>query len=324
MVNTEYQSSNETLWSCSLRCQTICLANQGSSASGQFVVTAFICGISCRILFDTGASVCFVAADHNIINESSNCSDRNSHYTSGGLQICLGDDSKIATQGCVQLPFSISGKQYAWDFHVMTLPAGIDVIIGMDFMRFHDVTLMAADERVLFGNTLMSMGSAECQMDPPEPLDHTCRMHEIASDPTEACSSNANTDSNKTVLPPSGGQLYPLGDGIEVDFVTSNEFEKLNLLAASPGVTVDSLWQLYSNGRYENAANDKRRIVNEREWRHQGDPVSKHQVCFTAIARHTASDDCDAKQDEKRAAYLANSVSTASSTPWRPTAVVMY
>ena len=29
---------------------------------------------------------------------------------------------------------------------------------------------------------------------------------------------NANTDSNKTVLPPSGGQLYPLGDGIEVDF----------------------------------------------------------------------------------------------------------
>ena len=94
---------------------------------------------------------------------------------------------------------------------------------------------MAADERVLFGNTLMSMGSAECQMDPPEPLDHTCRMHEIASDPTKACSSNANTDSNKTVLPPSGGQLYPLGDGIEVDFVTSNEFEKLNLLAASPG-----------------------------------------------------------------------------------------
>ena len=45
-----------------------------------------------------------------------------------------------------------------------------------------------------------------------------------------------------------------MGDGIEVDFVTSNEFEKLNLLAASPGVTVDSLWQLYSNGRYENAA----------------------------------------------------------------------
>ena len=62
--------------------------------------------------------------------------------------------------------------------------------------------------------------------------------------------------------------------------------------------------------------------MNEREWRHQGDPVSKHQVCFTAIARHTASDDCEAKQDEQRAAYLANSVSTASSTPWRPTVVV--
>ena len=40
------------------------------------------------------------------------------------------DNSKIATQGCVQLPLSISGKQYAWDFHVMTLPAGIDAIIG--------------------------------------------------------------------------------------------------------------------------------------------------------------------------------------------------
>ena len=118
-MNTEYQSSNETLWSCSLRCQTICLTYQGSSASGQFVVTAFICGISCRILFDTGASVCFVEADHNIIDESSKCSDRNSHYTSGGLQICLGDNSKIAAQGCVQLPLSISGKQYAWDFHVI-------------------------------------------------------------------------------------------------------------------------------------------------------------------------------------------------------------
>ena len=113
-----------------------------------------------------------------------------------------------------------------------------------------------------------------------------------------------------------------MGDGIEVDFVTSNEFGKLNLLAASPGVTVDSLWQLYSNGRYEKATNDKRRIANEREWRHQGDPVSKHQVCFTAIARHTASDGCDTKQDEKRTAYLANSVSTASGTPRYPTAVV--
>ena len=104
---------------------------------------------------------------------------------------------------------------------------------------------MAADERVLFGNTLMSMGSAECQMDPPEPLDHTCRMHEIASDPTEACSSNANTDSNKTVLPPSGGQLYQLGDGIEVDFVTSNEFEKLNLLKSNARACMRTAIEIY-------------------------------------------------------------------------------
>lgn len=50
----------------------------------------------------------------------------------------------------------------------MKLLAGIDIIVGMDFMKFHDVALLAADQRVLFGDTLLSMGSSGCKTDPPQ------------------------------------------------------------------------------------------------------------------------------------------------------------
>ena len=181
MVNTEY-NVNAVLRSCSLRCHKIILSNQGAGASGQFIVNTSIGGRKCRVLYDTGASTCFVQAGHALLESSSPCSDLNGQYTSGGLQVCLGDGSVVATQGCVRLSTTVGGKQYAWDFHAMNLPTGIDIIVGMDFMTFHDVALLVADKRVLFGDTLLSMGSSECQTDPSRLEEITCRMHDVASE----------------------------------------------------------------------------------------------------------------------------------------------
>ena len=138
MVDTEYPV-NAVLRSCSLRSHTIILSSQGTGASGQFIVSTVVAGRKCRVLYDTGASTCFVQAGHALLESSSPCSDLNGNYSSGGLQVCLGDGSMVATQGCVRLSATVGGKQYAWDFHVMTLPAGIDIIVGMDFLKFHDV-----------------------------------------------------------------------------------------------------------------------------------------------------------------------------------------
>ena len=185
--------SNETLRSCSLRCQSIYLANNNTQSSSQFVVDTHIHGIKCRVLYDTGASVCFVKSQHQILEHASPCSDANGNLSSGGLQICLGDNSRVTTDACVQLAFSVGGKPHKWDYHVMELPAGIDVIVGMDFMKFHDVVLLTADQRVLFGDTLLNMKTRECQVDLPSLIDHTCRMHEVASQPVDDVNSSAHS-----------------------------------------------------------------------------------------------------------------------------------
>ena len=38
----------------------------------------------------------------------------------------------------------------------MDLPRGIDLIIGMDFMNYHDVALLCGREKVLFGDELLN------------------------------------------------------------------------------------------------------------------------------------------------------------------------
>ena len=74
----------------------------------------------------------------------------------GGLQIRLGDDSIAKTASCVHLTYDIGDHSHAWDYHVMDLPRGIDIIIGMDFMKKKEVSLLCGPEKVLFGTELLN------------------------------------------------------------------------------------------------------------------------------------------------------------------------
>ena len=58
---------------------------------GQFIVDTSIDGVTVKILYDTGASICFVRPDFFLLKSATQCSAANCE--SGGLSICLGDDS---------------------------------------------------------------------------------------------------------------------------------------------------------------------------------------------------------------------------------------
>ena len=124
---------------------------------GQFLVRVTINGEKLCVLYDTGASLCFarpglsMLSDPNVVSES-----KDKSLATGGLQIRLGDDSLATTGGCKFLTYSIGKHKHDWDYHVMDLPRGIDLIIGMDFMKYHDVTLLCGREKVLFGDDLLT------------------------------------------------------------------------------------------------------------------------------------------------------------------------
>ena len=71
---------------------------------------------------------------------------------SSGIDVRLGDNSVVSTNACKRLTFEVKGESHTWDFHFMELPVGLDLIVGMDFMRKHDVILLTASLKVLFGN----------------------------------------------------------------------------------------------------------------------------------------------------------------------------
>ena len=75
--------------------------------------------------------------------EDAECAQSESyrHLAEGGLQIRLGDDSSVTTEACLHLKFSVGEKSHDWDYHVMTLPRGVDIIMGMDFMEPNDCLL---------------------------------------------------------------------------------------------------------------------------------------------------------------------------------------
>ena len=95
-----------------------------------------------------GRTTCFEGPN---LSESKDAS-----LLSGGLQIRLGDDSLASTGGRMFLKFTIGKHKHDWDYHVMDLPRGIDIIIGMDFMKHHDVSLLCGPEKVLFGTELLT------------------------------------------------------------------------------------------------------------------------------------------------------------------------
>ena len=60
--------------------------------------------MKCRVLYDTGASVCFVQSKHKILEHAGTCSDANGNLSSGGLEICLGDNSRVLLEDCEWRP----------------------------------------------------------------------------------------------------------------------------------------------------------------------------------------------------------------------------
>ena len=59
------------------------------------------------------------------------------------VNVRLGDNSSlVSTSDCRHFSFDVKGHAHAWDYHVMQLPAGLDFIVGMDFMGQHDVILL--------------------------------------------------------------------------------------------------------------------------------------------------------------------------------------
>ena len=71
-----------------------------------------------------------------LLTDPNSCSEStDKSLKSGGLQIRLGDDSLATTGGCKLLNYTIGKHNHDWDYHVMDLPRGIDLIIGMDFMK---------------------------------------------------------------------------------------------------------------------------------------------------------------------------------------------
>ena len=124
---------------------------------GQFLVRVTVNGEKLCILYDSGASLCFARPGLSMLSDPNVCSDSTDEsLKSGGLQIRLGDDSLATTGGCKLLKYIIGKHKHDWDYHVMDLPRGIDLIIGMDFMKYHDVSLLCGPEKVLFGTELLS------------------------------------------------------------------------------------------------------------------------------------------------------------------------
>ena len=139
----------------SLREDTVVLNSLGG---GQFLVRVTVDGHHMNILYDTGASLCFVRPGLHLIS-TAECAQSESyrHLAEGGLQIRLGDDSSVTTDACLHLKFSVGEKSHDWDYHVMTLPRGVDIIMGMDFMEPNDVNLLCGKKKVMFGTDVLNV-----------------------------------------------------------------------------------------------------------------------------------------------------------------------
>ena len=149
-IRSEHSS---TISSSALPLSELHLATLGP---GQFLVRVTVNGEKLCILYDSGASLCFARPGLSMLTDPDSCSESTDEsLKSGGLQIRLGDDSLATTGGCKLLNYTIGKHKHDWDYHVMDLPRGIDLIIGMDFMKYHDVSLLCGPEKVLFGTELL-------------------------------------------------------------------------------------------------------------------------------------------------------------------------
>ena len=98
---------------------------------GQFLLRVTVNGVPLNILYDSGASTCFARTNLPMLaNAESAQREGNRHLVEGGLKIRLGDDSNAETSACKHLRFKVGEHAHDWDYHVMQLPRGIDLIVG--------------------------------------------------------------------------------------------------------------------------------------------------------------------------------------------------
>ena len=145
---------NKVIRSCILRCLELPSSIQLATIqlSLQFDKVTIIHGRNCRVLYDTGASVSFVQRDHPILKQATLIRNQSN------MDVTLGDGSVVQSKFSARLDFDIDGHSHNWEYNVMDLPNNIDLIVGMDFMRAHDVILHTAEHQVLFGPSLLVMG----------------------------------------------------------------------------------------------------------------------------------------------------------------------
>ena len=142
--------------------------------STSFIVEGVLNGHTVRILVDTGASICFIAAHWlttvGIDNDQLPAAE-------AGLTVRLGDSStSLVNRTLKDADLTLGNHSSRWDFHVLTLPRGFDAVLGMDFMARYDVTLRCSDKavRILDGDqsftasgqslsTYLNPRSADCQ-----------------------------------------------------------------------------------------------------------------------------------------------------------------
>ena len=120
---------------------------------GQFILETYIGGVKYTVLYDTGASICFARPGLTVQSTEAQLPE-NTAVKSLGVR--LGDNSLVSTSDCRNFSFDVKGHAHTWDYHVMQLPAGLDFIVGMDFMGQHDVILLTRSRKVLFGDSVLN------------------------------------------------------------------------------------------------------------------------------------------------------------------------
>ena len=120
---------------------------------GQFILTTYIGGVKYTVLYDTGASICFARPGLSVQSTEAQLPE---NTAAKSLGVRLGDNSLVSTSDCRNFSFDVKGQAHAWDYHVMQLPAGLDFIVGMDFMGQHNVILLTKSRKVLFGDSVLN------------------------------------------------------------------------------------------------------------------------------------------------------------------------
>ena len=130
--------------SCCHQERIICAPADASAE--HFIVRSTIEGHTAQTLMDTGASSCFISPSF--------ADSLGVPVTTGHPRLIrLGDSSTYKADKELTANTYLGEHQFELKFLIMPLPHGIDVILGLSFMKPNNVWLNALDKRVILGPT---------------------------------------------------------------------------------------------------------------------------------------------------------------------------